>query len=366
MNKNENNLRLKVEMRKKLKSFTLDISFQTGIGCLGILGSSGCGKSMTLKSVAGIVNPDWGKIALWQSDNERVLYESGKKLNIRPQERRVGYLFQNYALFPNMTVTENIAVGIRRSSDAALRIRQMVERFRLKGLENSYPRQLSGGQQQRVALARILAYEPEVLLLDEPFSAMDTYLKEGLRLELARVLADYDGVTVMVTHDRDEAYQLCDQLLLLDQGAVIAAGKTREIFKRPGNCQAARLTGCKNISRIERLDSHRVRALDWNGLELAVEETVSEEITAIGIRAHDFEPLSDEAAAAIKEQPGNNLIETGRLEISEMPFEWYITLENSLWWKKEKNIDTHDTAGVTPSWLRISPSAILLLTGALE
>lgn len=366
MNKNENKLRLKVEIRKKLRAFTLDISFQTGNGCLGILGSSGCGKSMTLKSVAGIVTPDSGKIALSRSDNERVLYESGKKLNVRPQERRVGYLFQNYALFPNMTVKDNIAAGIRSRADGDLRIRQMIERFRLEGLENSYPGRLSGGQQQRVALARILAYEPEVLLLDEPFSAMDTYLREGLRLELARVLADYDGVTVMVTHDRDEAYQLCEQLLLLDHGAVIAAGKTREIFKRPGTCQAARLTGCKNISRIERLDSHRVRALDWNRLELAVEETVGEEITAIGIRAHDFEPLSEEAAAAMKGQPGSNLIETGRLEISEMPFEWYITLENSLWWKKEKNIDTHDTAGVTPKWLRISPSAILLLTGELE
>ncbi len=123
--------------------------------------------------------------------------------------RRVGYLFQNYALFPNMSVEENIAAGLKGMEKKKAKVGEMIERFRLTGLEKRYPGQLSGGQQQRVALARILAYEPEALLLDEPFSAMDTYLREGLRLELSKVLADYDGVSVMVTHDRDEAFQLC-------------------------------------------------------------------------------------------------------------------------------------------------------------
>ena len=109
------------------------------------------------------------------------------------------------------------------------KVSEMVERFRLQGLEKRFPGQLSGGQQQRVALARSLAYEPEALLLDEPFSAMDTYLREGLRLELADALKDYDGVTVMVTHDRDEAYQLCDNLLLMDRGCVLAAGRMAEL-----------------------------------------------------------------------------------------------------------------------------------------
>ena len=121
-------------------------------------------------------------------------------------------------------------------------------------------------QQQRVALARSLAYEPEALLFDEPFSAMDTYLREGLRLELADALKDYDGVTIMVTHDRDEAYQLCDNLLLMDRGCVLAAGRTRDIFQNPVTCRAARLTGCKNISRIERLGERRIRAVDWDCL----------------------------------------------------------------------------------------------------
>lgn len=378
MNPNsEHNPLLEVDIRKKLKGFELGISFEAVDGCLGILGPSGCGKSMTLKSVAGIITPDSGRIALRYSMGEaaggRVLYDSGLKVNLRPQERRVGYLFQNYALFPNMTVEENIAVGLRSphfKSMTARKMREavgsMVERFRLTGLEKRYPGQLSGGQQQRVALARILAYEPEVLLLDEPFSAMDTYLKEGLRLELAKVVKEYGGIAVMVTHDRDEAYQLCRNLLLMDRGQVLAAGNTREMFSDPGTCQAARLTGCKNISRIERLGNRRVRALDWKNLELDTAVDVEAEITAVGIRAHDFIPVSQDQGTELAGRPGANLIPVNSPSISEMPFEWYITLDNGLWWKTEKNIHTHETAGLVPQWLRVEPEALLLLTGEIR
>lgn len=221
---------LAVDIRKKLREFELQVQFTSGKGCLGILGPSGCGKSMTLKSIAGIVEPDSGSIVL---DN-RTLYDSSRRQNLKPQKRRVGYLFQNYALFPNMSVEENIQTGLKtrkRYDDAQQKKRtaEMVERFRLSGLEKRYPAQLSGGQQQRVALARILAYEPEALLLDEPFSAMDTHLRERLRLELASVLSEYQGASIMVTHDRDEAYQICDNLLLFSRGRVIAAGKTKDI-----------------------------------------------------------------------------------------------------------------------------------------
>lgn len=373
----EHNPLLEVDIRKKLKGFELGISFEAGDGCLGILGPSGCGKSMTLKSVAGIITPDSGRIALRYSMGEaaggRVLYDSARKVNLRPQDRRVGYLFQNYALFPNMTVEENISVGLHSpyfKSMTARKMREttgsMVERFRLSGLEKRYPGQLSGGQQQRVALARILAYEPEVLLLDEPFSAMDTYLKEGLRLELSKVVKEYGGIAVMVTHDRDEAYQLCRNLLLVDRGRVLAAGDTREMFSDPGTCQAARLTGCKNISRIERLGKRRVRALDWKNLELDTAVDVGAEITAVGIRAHDFMPVSQEQGAALAGQPGANPIPVGSPSISEMPFEWYVTLDNGLWWKTEKNIHTHETAGLVPQWLRVKPEALLLLTGEIR
>ena len=169
----------------------------------------------------------------------------------------------------------------------------------------------------------------------------------------------------MVTHDRDEAYQLCDNLLLMDRGCVLAAGRTRDIFQNPVTCRAARLTGCKNISRIERLGERRIRAVDWDGLELATDRPVGDAITGVGIRAHDFEPLSESSARAYMEREDANLIKVCAPCISEMPFEWYITLQNGLWWKKEKDIHTHDTAGVVPRWLRVEPSALLLLTGEL-
>jgi molybdate transport system ATP-binding protein len=345
---------LKTEINKKLKLFDLDVDFAAERGVLGILGSSGCGKSMTLKSIAGIVNPDRGRIVLAGQEADRILYDSAKKIHMRPQERRIGYLFQNYALFPNMTVSQNILAGLG-GRDPGNVVGEMVERFHLEGLEHQYPRQLSGGQQQRVALARILAYEPQVLLLDEPFSAMDAFLREKLRLELARVLREYEGIAIMVTHDRDEAYQLCDHLMLMNEGRILAAGSTKEIFEDPQTIAAARLTGCKNISRIERIGERKVRALDWKNLELETAAPITDEITHIGIRAHDFEPLPAGA------QERTNYIPVASADISEMPFEWYITLDNGLWWKTEKTIHTHSAEGIVPQGLRIDPTAILLL-----
>ena len=343
---------LEVNFEKKLKNFPLHIQFQAEGGCIGILGASGCGKSMTFKAIAGIETPDSGKICL----GKRELFHRGHKVNLPPRKRSVGYLFQSYALFPNMTVFQNIEAGIQGKKAAKReRAMEMMEKFHLSELASGYPARLSGGQQQRVALARILAYEPEALLLDEPFSAMDTHLRERLRLELASVLSEYQGASVMVTHDRDEAYQLCDTLLLLSRGQVIAAGKTKELFQDPGSVEAARLTGCKNISRIEKIDDHRVRALDWDNLELSTEKTVTEDVTSIGIRAHDFEP--------VKDPEGINHIPVGHAKISEMPFEWYITLQNGLWWKIGKTIHTHSADGLIPEYVRVAPEAILLLKG---
>lgn len=361
---------LYAEIRKQLKEFSLNLSFSAGGGCLGILGSSGCGKSLTLKAIAGIIRPDQGRIVLkreGETGSETVFFDSQSHICVSPQKRRVGYLFQDYALFPNMTIEENILSGLnggrmRRAGDKEKRrIQEMIERFCLLGLEGRYPGQLSGGQQQRAALARIFAYQPEILLMDEPFSAMDSFLKEGLRLELLSILQEFEGVSILVTHDRDEVFQLCPNLLLMDQGRILTAGKTRDIFRNPRFVRAARLTGCKNISRIERLGLHRVRALDWKGIELVTEEAVEEEITFIGIRAHDFCALSDEQAEAWKEREDKNLIAVSCPVVSEMPFAWYITLDNGLWWKQEKTMYTHDA--FLPRWLRVEPSAVLLLRG---
>lgn len=338
---------LKVNIQKKLKEFDLDVDFELKQGCLGILGPSGCGKSMTLKSVAGIVDPDKGIISL-TTDDKITYFDSDSKINLKPQNRNVGYLFQNYALFPNMTVEENVACGLTKDDDQT-RVSEMIKRFHLEGLEKRYPRQLSGGQQQRVALARIMAYGPDVILLDEPFSAMDTFLKGQLRIELANLLNDFDGFSILVTHNRDEAFQFCDELLILDQGKIIAKGKTHEIFENPKKVQVARLTGCKNISKVEVIDDYHVKSLDW-GVTFEVSKQISSNITHIGIRAHDFYPAAEDDI---------NVFDTEGSTKLEMPFEWEVTLGNGLWWKYDKKI--HDHEFEIPEYLRVDPKDIILL-----
>ncbi|WP_405293657.1 sulfate/molybdate ABC transporter ATP-binding protein [Methanobrevibacter sp.] len=342
-----NNKLLKVNIQKELKEFDLEVDFELKNKRLGILGPSGCGKSMTLKSIAGIVTPDNGVISL-NTGEETVYFDSNNKINLKPQKRNVGYLFQNYALFPNMTVEENIAAGLPKNHDGTI-VSEMIKRFHLESLEKRHPRQLSGGQQQRVALARIMAYSPDVILLDEPFSAMDTFLKEQLRVELSNSLRDFDGFSIMVTHDRDEAFQFCDELIVLDEGKIIAKGDTYEIFENPRKVQVARLTGCKNISKIEVIDDYHLKSLDW-GIIFEVSEKISPNITHIGIRAHDF---------SAAEKGDVNSFDTLNSTKLEMPFEWEITLANGLWWKCDKLIYEHEF--VIPEYLKIDPKDIILL-----
>ena len=164
---------LLVDIRKDFGPFRLNVNFEAGEGVTGLLGASGCGKSVTLRCIAGVERPDSGHIEL----NGRVLFDSKRRIDLSPQRRRVGCLFQNYALFPNMTVAANIAAGVRERGKRRAETERRMASFRLEECRGKYPRQLSGGQQQRAALARILASRPEALLLDEPFSALDSYLK---------------------------------------------------------------------------------------------------------------------------------------------------------------------------------------------
>ncbi|MBE6509584.1 MAG: ATP-binding cassette domain-containing protein [Methanobrevibacter sp.] len=339
--------KLKVNIQKKLKEFDLNVDFELKKGCLGILGPSGCGKSITLKSVAGIVDPDKGIVSL-TTDNETVYFDSERKINLKPQKRNVGYLFQNYALFPNMTVEENVAAGLSKDDDKKI-VSDMIKRFHLDGLEKRYPRQLSGGQQQRVALARILAYSPDVILLDEPFSAMDTFLKEQLRIQLSNILDEFDGFSILVTHDRDEVFQFCDELIILDKGRIIAKGETHNIFENPKKVQVARLTGCKNISKIEIIDDYHIKSLDW-GVTFEVSQKISSNITHIGIRAHDFSPADENDL---------NSFDTSNSTKIEKPFEWEISLANGLWWKRDKQIHQHEFE--IPKYLKVNPKNIILL-----
>ena len=209
---------LEVQIYKKLAEFDLDVSFQVNDNILGLMGASGSGKSMTLKCIAGIETPDQGRIVL----NGRVLFDSEKKINVPIQKRNVGYMFQSYALFPNMNVYENISVGLRarKVKDVDIVVQKVMQQFRIFELASRYPKQLSGGQRQRVALARLMAYEPDVLLLDEPFSALDEDLKEDLLRELKSELQISKPV-VFVSHNKEEVNELCDFKYKIKQGEII-------------------------------------------------------------------------------------------------------------------------------------------------
>ena len=209
---------LEVQIYKKLAEFDLDVSFQVNDNILGLMGASGSGKSMTLKCIAGIEMPDQGRIVL----NGRVLFDSEKKINVPIQKRNVGYMFQSYALFPNMNVYENISVGLRARivKDVDIVAQKVMKQFQISELSSRYPKQLSGGQKQRVALARLMAYEPDVLLLDEPFSALDEDLKEDLLRELKSELQISKPV-IFVSHNKEEVNELCDFKYKIKQGEIV-------------------------------------------------------------------------------------------------------------------------------------------------
>ena len=289
---------LEVKIKKKLGDFSLDVEFTSGSGVTGLLGASGCGKSLTLRSIAGIERPDEGRIVL----NGRVLFDSEQKIDLPPQKRKVGYLFQNYALFPNMTVEQNIVCGLSREKKRESRKRaaaEMMERMRLTGLEKLRPHQLSGGQQQRTALARVLVTEPEILLLDEPFSALDSFLKEQLMTEMRNLLRQFDKDVLLVTHSRDEAYDLCGSLALMDSGRITGIGGTKEIFRDPGTRAGAVITGCKNIAAARRAGKRAVEIPEW-GVTMHTDRDVGEGLCAVGIRAHYFDEKITENAFPVE------------------------------------------------------------------
>lgn len=277
---------LSVDIEKQLTSFHLQVAFSADSQPLGLLGGSGAGKSMILRCLAGIDTPTKGRIVL----NRRVLFDSDQKINIPSRDRRIGFLVQNYALFPHMTVAENIAFGLPKGlSNGSLRLQvetQLIA-MQLQGLGDRYPHQLSGGQQQRVALARALASQPEALLLDEPFSALDTHLRSQLEQQMTATLADYQGTALFVTHNMEEAYRICSNLLVLEHGKAVQHDSKHDIFQHPATVRVAQLTGCKNFSRAVRLSSQQIEASDW-GCQLQVMEAIDGELSHVGIRAHQI------------------------------------------------------------------------------
>ncbi|MBQ7184502.1 MAG: ATP-binding cassette domain-containing protein [Clostridia bacterium] len=278
---------LTVDIRKALGDFRLDMRFTADDGVLALLGASGCGKSMTLRCIAGVERPDRGHIEL----NGRVLYDSGKRIDLKPQERRVGYLFQQYALFPNMTVRQNILCGVRDRRNGAAAADAMIQSMELTGLESLKPRQLSGGQQQRTALARILVNEPDLMLLDEPFSALDSHLRFQMEREVRRIIRGFKKPVLLVSHSRDEVYRLSDRIAVMGNGHIETVGENHQVFADPVTKRGAVLTGCKNISPARQNPDATVRASDW-GLDLKLPRWPSD-ADCVGIRMHDIRPAME-------------------------------------------------------------------------
>ena len=247
-----------VKIKKQLALYELTVDLETEAGILAVIGGSGSGKSMTLKCIAGIETPDSGFISL----NGRVLYDSSKKINLPPQKRNVGYLFQEYALFPTMTAAENISIVMKQKNP--VQVQKWLEEYGLGDYADSYPDHLSGGQKQRLAMIRMLAAEPQCILLDEPFSALDEHIKRKMEREVMEMLHDFDKPILFVSHNQEEVYRLADRIGSMENGRFSPIREKRAFFAEPQTVGQAKLVGCNNISEIDWISEDRVYAKDWN------------------------------------------------------------------------------------------------------
>jgi molybdate transport system ATP-binding protein len=236
---------LSLDIEKRLGAFHLRPAFEAEDEFVVLLGPSGSGKSLTLRSIAGLLTPDRGHIEL---PGGRV-FDSATGLNLAPQSRNVGYVVQNLALFPHLSVAENIGFALSSwpRPQRRDRVKELMELLGLQGLEARLPGSISGGQQQRAALGRALAARPSVLLLDEPFSALDAPLRSALRREVARLRRQLGVLALFVTHDLQEAFALADRIAIYDAGAVLQCGPRDAVFRYPASTRVAELLDARNI-----------------------------------------------------------------------------------------------------------------------
>lgn len=301
---------LEVDIKKSFPSFTLDVAFSAEDETLGFLGASGCGKSLTMRCIAGIETPDEGRIVV----NGTVFFDSERKINLKPQERKTALLFQNYMLFPNLTVAENVGAGIGRDvskADRAALVAAELKRFGLEAFDRRYPAQLSGGQQQRVALARMLAARPGILMLDEPFSALDSHLKSVLEQNLVSLFDAFHGTVLYVSHDIDEALRFCDRIAVVEDGSIVETATGDELVNSPQSVAGIKLSGCKNATAAEFLDDHRVRLPKW-GIEAVTDADVPRDVVCLGVRAFFLERVDG---------PGQNAYRVRVDRVSDSRFE---------------------------------------------
>ena len=343
---------LEVDIEKRAGNFHLKAAFEAEAGILGILGASGCGKSMTLKCVAGIERPDRGRVAL----DGRTLFDSERKIDLPPQRRRVGYLFQNYALFPGMTVRQNLLCGLHAEKDKRARearADEMLELLQIQHLAPLKPRALSGGQAQLVALGRILVNAPDVLMMDEPFSALDAHLRLKLQMALRELLSRYGKSVIMVTHDRDEAFRMCDRLGVMENGRMLAVRPTKALFQDPGTRAAAAITGCKNIAGARKSGEYEVFVPEWN-VRLKTAKPVGDNVSAVGVRAHDFRPEIESNRFPVR---FGREMEEPFAWVSEFRYEGQAPESPPVWWRYAREARPDEV----PKAMGVAPEDVLLL-----
>ena len=350
----------------------------------GVIGFSGAGKSTLLRMVNRLEDPTEGEVLI---NGVNILAQSHDEL--RRMRKKIGMVFQQFNLLESRTVYENVALPlILNKTDAVQMERTVTTLLQFVGLsdkKDAYPSQLSGGQKQRVAMVRMIASEPDILLLDEPFSALDSYLKWELEQEMRDMLAEVQKPVLFVSHNRDEVYRLCSMVSCIDHGKMEVIEKTKEFFHNPKTKTAAVLSGCKNISAAEIVDNNHIKALGW-GITLCVSE-IPEETKAVGIRAHSFYPVNAEQipgkesaanesrVSVIQEGTGlkkyrnpvqeENIFKIEESRIIEDPFEWNISFRPSkesgwLQWKIAKT-EQEDSPGPIPPALAVHAKDILLL-----
>jgi iron(III) transport system ATP-binding protein len=290
---------------------------------VALLGPSGCGKTTLLRLVAGFEEPDAGEVKI----GDRVVADASTW--VVPERRRVGMVFQDYALFPHLTVAENVGFGLPRRERSA-RVPIVLALVDLCGLGGRYPHELSGGQQQRVALARALAPNPELVLLDEPWSNIDPHLRASMRDELARILRSIGVTVVLVTHDREEAFSLADRIAIMRAGAVVQEGSPEEIYLAPATRWAAEFVGAGNFlpgtlaDGIVQTTVGRFPALNANGatavdvlirpelLELKPDPLGPAEVVAREFRGHDvFYRVLLDGVELVSQRPSNEVVPLG-------------------------------------------------------
>ena len=268
---------------------------------VALLGASGCGKSTLLNMIAGFEDPDYGTISL-----------HGRVINaIPPYRRNVAMVFQHYAMFPHLTVADNIGYGLtaRRLSRAeiAARVDEMIALLQLEGLGKRYPAQLSGGQRQRVAVARALAVRPDMLLLDEAFSALDRNLREDMQLELSLLLRRLKVTTVLVTHDQREAFALADRIAIMELGRIAQIGTPEDVYRKPGSSSVLRFLGTTNRFTGNLSDTNEVSIAP--GLAFAAPARIRTGAVLVDIRAEDI-AVSREPTALHRTAPAQLVLRT--------------------------------------------------------